>query len=72
MGRALAVSCERPLLDYSEKALADKRAGESSYEFEQIVLDIIVSTGLVSNMTTNLGAAEGAYYFNSSTGACLL
>lgn len=67
MGRALAVSCERPLLDYSEKALADKRAGESSYEFEQIVLDIIVSTGLVSNMTTNLGAAEGAYYFNSST-----
>ena len=67
MGRALAVSCERPLFDYSEKALVDKRSGNSSYELEQVILDIIISTGLVSNMTTNLGAAEGAYYFNSST-----
>mgnify|MGYP004488247097 FL=1 len=67
MGRALAVSCERPLFDYSAKALADKRARTSSYELEQVILDIIISTGLVSNMTTNLGAERGAYYFNSST-----
>ena len=67
MGRALAVSCERPLFDYSAKALEDKRTRTSSYELEQVTLDIIVSTGLVSNMTTNLGAEKGAYYFNSST-----
>ena len=67
MGRALAVSCERPLFDYSVKALEDKRTRTSSYELEQVILDIIVSTGLVSNMTTNLGAEKGAYYFNSST-----
>ena len=67
MGRALAVSCERPLFDYSAKALDDKRTRTSSYELEQVILDIIVSTGLVSNMTTNLGAEKGAYYFNSST-----
>lgn len=67
MGRALAASCERPLFEYSAKALADKRSGTSSYELEQVILDIIISTGLVSNMTTNLGAEQGAYYFNSST-----
>lgn len=67
MGRALAVSCERPLFDYSAKALEDKRTRTSSHELEQVILDIIVSTGLVSNMTTNLGAEKGAYYFNSST-----
>lgn len=67
MGRALAVSCERPLFEYSAKTLADKRSGTSSYELEQVILDIIISTGLVSNMTTNLGAEQGAYYFNSST-----
>ena len=67
MGRALAVSCERPLFECSAKALADKRSGTSSYELEQVILDIIISTGLVSNMTTNLGAEQGAYYFNSST-----
>lgn len=66
MGRALACSCGRPLFDYSAKAMQDKRAGRSSYELEQVVLDIIVSTGLVSNMTTNLNAQQGAYYFNSS------
>lgn len=66
MGRALATACGKPLFDYSVKAMADKKAGKSSYELQQVVLDIIVSTGLVSNMTTNLGAKEGAYYFNSS------
>ena len=49
------------------KALEDKRTRTSSYELEQVILDIIVSTGLVSNMTTNLGAEKGAYYFNSSS-----
>lgn len=67
MGRALAQACGRPLFEYSVKAMADKRARVSSYELEQVVLDIIISTGIVSNMTTNLNVPEGAYYFNSTT-----
>lgn len=66
MGRALSTSCNRPLFDYGAQALADKRRGEVSHEVEQVALDIIISTGLVSNMVTNLNAEHGAYYFNSS------
>lgn len=66
MGRALSRACNRPLFEYGAKALADKREGNTRYELDQVVLDIIVSTGLVSNMTTNLIAEHGAYYFNSS------
>lgn len=68
MGRALAGgACVDPLFDYAEQALADKRAGIPSDAFERIVLNIIVTAGVVSNMTTNLAAERGAYYFNSST-----
>lgn len=67
MGRALAHACGRPLFDYGVKAMADKKARKSSYEIEQVILDIIISTGIVSNMTTNLNVTEGAYYFNSTT-----
>lgn len=66
MGRALAECCDKPLFDYSRRALADKYVGRVTPEFEQVVLDIIISTGLVSNMTTNMGVKEGAYYYNSS------
>ncbi|MCH3968566.1 MAG: iron-containing alcohol dehydrogenase family protein [Atopobiaceae bacterium] len=66
MGRALSHACGRPLFDHSVEALADKRAGRNSYELSQVVLDIIVSTGLVSNMTTNMDGPD-PYYFNSTT-----
>lgn len=66
MGRALSRACNRPLFEYGVRALADKRARSASYELDQVVLDIIITTGLVSNMTTNLAAERGAYYFNSS------
>ncbi|EPD78342.1 iron-containing alcohol dehydrogenase family protein [Atopobium sp. oral taxon 199] len=67
MGRSLAGgACVEPLFDYAEQALADKRAGIPSDAFERVVLNIIVTAGVVSNMTTNLAAERGAYYFNSS------
>lgn len=68
MGRALAAgACIEPLFDNAEQALADKRAGIVSEAFENVVLNIIITAGVVSNMTTNIGAEHGAYYFNSST-----
>lgn len=66
MGRALSTACNRPLFEYATQAMADKRAGKSTKELEQVVLDIIISTGFVSNMVNNLNATEDAYYFNSN------
>lgn len=62
LGRAIGKGCTDPLLQYGEKALADFKEGKITYEFQQVVLDIIISTGLVSNCMT--GGEE--YYYNSS------
>ncbi|WP_301861098.1 iron-containing alcohol dehydrogenase family protein [uncultured Megasphaera sp.] len=63
LGRALGKVCTAPLLEYGEQALADFKAGKLSYELQQVVLDIIISTGLVSNCTTG---DQAVYYYNSS------
>ena len=69
MGRALASgACSEPLFDFAVQALADKRAHKASDAFERVVVNIIVTAGLVSNMCTNLGAERCPYYFNSATG----
>lgn len=62
LGRAISTICSKPLLKYGEKALADMKAHNATFEFEQVVLDIIVSTGLVSNCVTH----KTDYYYNSS------
>lgn len=65
MGRAIAATCEGPLSD-SEEALAAKRRGVVTEAFEAVVLDIIVTCGIVSNMTTSMVDPDHAYYYNSS------
>lgn len=69
MGRALAgqQSCIDPLLEYGAQAIADKHEHKPTDAFERVVMNIIVTAGLISNMTTNLGAERCPYYFNSST-----
>jgi glycerol dehydrogenase len=67
MGIQLSHVCTDPLVDYGAKALEDLENGNSSYELEQVVLDIIVSTGLVSNMTTT----PDDYYYNSTLAHCV-
>lgn len=62
MGIALSRVCTQPLLEYGKQALEDCRNGQASPALEQVVLDIIVSTGLVSNMVSNVPD----YYYNSS------
>ena len=65
LGRALARACQPPLLELGAKALEDFRAKRHSEAFTECVLDIIVTTGIVSNLMTSR-----EYYFNSSLAHC--
>lgn len=62
MGLAVSSICTTPLVKYGKKALEDCKNNKNSYELEQVALCIIVSTGIVSNLTTT----ENDYYYNSS------
>lgn len=64
LGAQLSRACTNPLIDFGAKALADCKANRASYELEQVALDIIISTGIVSNLTSG----GEAYYYNSSLG----
>lgn len=66
MGRAVAATCEGPLFSCAEEALSAKRRGLVTEAFEQVVLDIIVTCGIVSNMTTSMVDPNRSYYYNSS------
>ena len=67
MGVQLSHICTDPLVEFGKKALEDLREKKASYELEQVTLDIIISTGLVSNMTTQMPD----YYYNSSLAHCV-
>lgn len=67
MGVQLSKICTEPLLEFGQEALASCRENRCSEALEQVVLDIIVSTGLVSNMVTNMPD----YYYNSSLAHCV-
>ena len=67
MGRQISRVCTEPLLEYSAKALRSVREGKPSFELDQVTLDIIVSTGIVSNMMTTLND----YYYNSTLAHCV-
>ena len=62
MGHHLSKMCIEPIIEYGQKAYEDCKNNTDSYELEQVVLDIIVSTGFVSNFMTT----ENDYYYNSS------
>lgn len=62
MGAALSRSCTEPLIDFGAAALRQCERGEAGVELQEVVLDIIISTGIVSNMTNKYGE----YYYNSS------
>lgn len=67
MGVQLSKVCTTPLLENGELAMEAVRKKEINKSLEEVVLDIIVSTGIVSNMTTT----ENDYYFNSSIAHCV-
>lgn len=63
LGQALAKVCQGPLLKYGEQALKDFKSQTLSPALQECILDIIVSTGLVSNCMT---APDESYYYNST------
>jgi glycerol dehydrogenase len=66
LGRNLAAACGEPLFTWGEAALKDKNNRALTPAFEHVVLDIIASCGIVSNMVTNMADEEDPYYYNSS------
>lgn len=67
LGATLAHACANPLLTYGAQALADCKAKKVSFALEQVALDIIISTGLVSNFTSG----GDKYYYNSNLAHCV-
>ncbi len=49
MGIAISSMCADPIIRWGEKAMDDCKANTVTYELEEVVLGIIVSTGFVSN-----------------------
>ena len=62
MGVQLSKICTDPLITFGAEALKACREKKDTHALEQVVLDIIISTGLVSNMTTQMPN----YYYNAS------
>lgn len=67
MGRQVSRICTDPLIEYGAQALEAIRERKPSFALEQVVLDIIVSTGIVSNMMTTVDS----YYYNSTLAHCV-
>ena len=69
LGTAVSRMCRDPLIDYGRKAMEDHRKGLCTYEVEQVVLAIVVTTGIASIFLTrdftpdyNSGLAHAVFY----------
>lgn len=73
MGISIAKMCTNPLIEYGKKALEDCKNQVPSFELEQVALDIVISTGMVSNFATHEAQPDPKdnYYYNSSLAHCV-
>lgn len=73
LGRAISAASTEPLISYGKKALEDCEHNTPSEEIEQVALDIIITAGLVSNLTVHEKNPDPAddYYYNSSLAHCV-
>ncbi|KOF56554.1 glycerol dehydrogenase [Clostridium sp. DMHC 10] len=53
LGVDISRNCVEPLLKYGKKAYEDVKNNKVSYELEQVILNIIITTGLVSVFVIN-------------------
>ncbi len=65
VGLSLCQACSEPLLKYGEEALQSCREKKTSTALQEVILDIVISTGLVSNMTV---CPE--FYYNTNLAHC--
>ena len=61
LGLALAHTCSKPLFTYGVEGLSDVRSRQSTEAVRRVMLDIVVNTGYVSNLTN-----QDDFYYNSS------
>ena len=73
LGVAVSRMCRDPLIEYGAQALEDHKKGKCTYEVEQVVLAIIVTTGIASIFLTkdytpdyNSGLAHAIFYAMTS------
>ncbi|HIZ21654.1 MAG TPA: iron-containing alcohol dehydrogenase family protein [Candidatus Blautia faecigallinarum] len=73
LGAAVSVMCRDPLLEFGPKAYEDHKKGLCTYDVEQVVLAIVVTTGLASIFLTkdftpdyNSGLAHAIFYSMTS------
>lgn len=73
LGVAVSRMCRDPLIEYGAQALGDHKKGKCTYEVEQVVLAIIVTTGIASIFLTkdytpdyNSGLAHAIFYAMTS------
>lgn len=69
IGVAVSRMCRDPLLSYGPKAFADHQKGLCTYDVEQVILSIVVTTGIASIFLTkdctpdyNSGLAHAIFY----------
>ena len=69
LGVTTSQMCLTPLLKYGKKSLDDFKSGTASFEVEQVVLAIVVTTGIASILLTNehiidynTGLAHAVFY----------
>lgn len=65
VGRSLCAACTEPLLEYGLQAIQSCQEKKTSEALQEVALDIIISTGLVSNMTV---CPE--FYYNTNLAHC--
>lgn len=68
LGIQIGKMCTDRLLTYGTQALTDSTANKPSYSIEQVVLDIIVTTGLVSVLVINdyNSAMAHSFYYGTT------
>lgn len=65
MGKSISKLCVEPLIQYGGKALEDNKKGVSSFELQEVVLNIIITTGIVSLLVGEeylSASAHGIFY----------
>ncbi|MFZ5967365.1 MAG: iron-containing alcohol dehydrogenase family protein [Bacillota bacterium] len=65
MAKSLSIMCAEPLIQYGGEAMDDSEKSESSFALEQIILNNIISTGIVAMLVgdeNNGAAAHGLFY----------
>ncbi|MCI1966929.1 MAG: iron-containing alcohol dehydrogenase family protein [Oscillospiraceae bacterium] len=73
LGLGIAKTCTSPLLHLGKQALEDCKNDKASSALEQVALDIIMLTGIVSNCAVhqNQPDPKDNYYYNSSLAHCV-